>query len=53
MRDGIATRVLPAVSVQQRMMKGYGVSLLVYKNRRKFNVFGMVWCGSARREKGI
>lgn len=41
-RDGIATRVLPTVSAQQGMMKSYGVSVLVYKNRREFHLVGMI-----------
>lgn len=42
-RDGIATRILPTVSAQQRMRKGYGVSLPVHKNWREFRLVGMVW----------
>lgn len=43
MRGGIATRILPIVSAQQRMMKDYGVSLPVHKNWREIRPVGMVW----------
>lgn len=43
MRDGIATRILSTVSAQQRTMKGYGVPVLVPKNKREFHPVGIFW----------
>lgn len=52
-RDGIATRILPSVSAGQSLMKGYGVSLLVHKNRRQFHLVGMVRMWFCQTEERI
>lgn len=52
-RDGIATRILPSVSAGQSLTEGYGVSLLVHKNRRQFHLVGMVRMCFCQREERI